>query len=154
MAIPLMKQATDDRPQPAPLRYGAVWGAGGMSLAESRHAVRTLLAQAGYDPATTVSQDAQIVVSELVTNAQRHAPGGGGLLLEVTSDLALLRVTVRDTSPRPPTFPEPDRRRVGGHGLHLVTRICDRLHTVALADGKQVVAELALRHDRGRGGGG
>ncbi|GGV15986.1 hypothetical protein GCM10010260_64170 [Streptomyces filipinensis] len=37
-----------------------------------------------------------------------------------------------------------DARRVGGHGLRLITRLCDRLHTVDPGTGKQVVAHLPL----------
>ncbi|MFD3621701.1 ATP-binding protein [Streptomyces sp. NPDC058676] len=74
----------------------------------------------------------------------RHAPGPGSLALEVTPDAALLRIAVRDTSPRPPELRAHDARRVGGHGLHLVSRLCDQLHTIALETGKQIVAHLRL----------
>jgi anti-sigma regulatory factor (Ser/Thr protein kinase) len=144
MVIPLRKQATDEHRPAALLRYGAVWDAEGTSIADARHAVRALLAHAGHPPGHTVSQDAQIVVSELVTNALRHAPGPGGILLELIPDPAHLRITVRDSSSRGPRLLVPDPHRIGGHGLHLITRICDQFHTVRLERGKQVVAALAL----------
>jgi anti-sigma regulatory factor (Ser/Thr protein kinase) len=143
MIIPLRKQAPDEH-QAAPLRYCIVWGTEGMSISQTRHAARILLARAGHHPSHTVSQDAQIVVSELVTNALRHAPGPGGLLLEVTED-GRLRITVRDSSPDRPVLLAPDRHRVGGHGLHLVARLCTHFDTRPTRDGKQVIAELALR---------
>ncbi|WP_399039351.1 ATP-binding protein [Streptomyces sp. 3330] len=126
------------------MRYRAAWDTSDVSIAETREAVRALLADAGHDPDQRPSQDAQIVVSELVTNALRHAPGPGDLALEVTPDAALLRITVRDSSPRPLELRAHDVRRVGGHGLFMVTRLCDQLHTIALETGKQIVAHLRL----------
>lgn len=95
-------------------------------------------------PHHQISQDTQIVVSELVTNALRHAPGPGGLLLEVLTTPARLRVTVRDTSRASPRLRVPDPHRIGGHGLHLITRLCSHFHTSPRDDGKQVTAEMLL----------
>ncbi|MFF8597168.1 ATP-binding protein [Streptomyces sp. NPDC015220] len=145
MVIPLRKQAADGRHPAAVLSYGAVWGAEGTSLADARSAARTLLARAGYPPRHQISQDAQIVISELIANALRHAPGPGGILLEVlTSDPARLRITVRDSSPHAPRLRVPDPHRIGGHGLHLITRLCDRFRTTRREDGKHVTAEMWL----------
>ncbi|MEW2249567.1 ATP-binding protein [Streptomyces sp. NPDC006975] len=150
MVTPL-KDRTPDEPGPSVARrYSTAWDtADGVSIAEARAAVRTLLSEAGHGPRDRSSQDAQLVVSELVTNAVRHAPGPGALLLEVTADGALLRVGVRDTSRHLPLLREHDPRRVGGHGLHLVGRLCDEVRAVPLDTGKQIVASLSLR---GRGG--
>ncbi|MGY1495221.1 ATP-binding protein [Streptomyces sp. QTS52] len=143
MVIPRKTRASDEQ-EPTALRYSAAWDTTDASVADARAAVRTLLADAGHNPDHRPSQDAQLVVSELVTNALRHAPGPGGLALEVTPDAALLRITVRDSSPRPPELPAYDIRRVGGHGLQLVTRLCDQLTTIGLETGKQIVAHLRL----------
>ena len=145
MVTPLGHRASDEQKAAACLRYSATWDTSDASIADARAAVRTLLAQAGHDPDQRPSQDAQLVVSELVTNALRHAPGPGSLALEVAPDAALLRIAVRDTSSRPPELRAHDARRVGGHGLLLVARLCDQLQTVALKTGKQVVAHLHLR---------
>ncbi|MEU1013879.1 ATP-binding protein [Streptomyces sp. NPDC005890] len=128
-----------------PWRYGAAWGTRGARIADARHAVRQLLARAGHHPRERPSQDAQLVVSELVTNAVRHAPGPGELTLEVTPDAAHLRIIVRDSSPLPPRLQVSDAGRIGGHGLHLVTRLCEQVCTVALDTGKRVVAHLSLQ---------
>ncbi|MFJ7073039.1 ATP-binding protein [Streptomyces sp. NPDC098781] len=144
MVTPLDNRASDRRDPTAPLRYSTAWHTD-TSPAAARAAVRALVARAGYDPDHQPVQDAQLVVSELVTNALRHAPGPGRLELEVTPDAALLRITVKDTSPSPPELRTHDARRVGGHGLRLVARLCDRLHTVVLDTGKQVAAHLYLR---------
>lgn len=144
MVTPLDDRSSYERDPAAPLRHSTAWHTD-TSLAQARAAVRALLARAGYDPGHRPGQDAQLIVTELVTNALRHAPGPGSLALEVTPDAALLRITVSDTSPRPPELLTHDARRVGGHGLRLVTRLCDRLHSVALDTGKQVAAHLDLR---------
>ncbi|MGF0175812.1 ATP-binding protein [Streptomyces sp. Marseille-Q5077] len=144
MVTPLDNRAADERDPATPLRYSTAWHTD-TSLTEARAAVRALLTRAGYDPDHQSGQDAQLIVSELLTNALRHAPGPGRLTLEVTPGAALLRITVSDTSPRPPELRTHDARRVGGHGLRLVTRLCDRLHTIALDTGKQVAAHLYLR---------
>lgn len=81
MVTPLGKESSDCPVPPAPLRYSAVWDWPEGRIADARHAVRTLLARAGHHPDHRPSQDAQLVVSELVTNAVRHAPGPGALLL-------------------------------------------------------------------------
>ncbi|MEU0967326.1 ATP-binding protein [Streptomyces sp. NPDC005917] len=145
MVIPLKNRVSNEPESAAPLRYSAAWDTTDTSIADARAAVRALLARVGHHPDHRPSQDAQLIVSELVTNALRHAPGPVGLALEVSPDAALLRITVSDTSPRPPELRAHDARRVGGHGLHLVTRLCGRLHTDALDTGKQVVAHLRLR---------
>ncbi|MFH8798226.1 ATP-binding protein [Streptomyces sp. NPDC017936] len=127
-----------------PLQYSAAWDTTHTSIADARRAVRTLLARAGHRPDRRPSQDAQLVVSELVTNAIRHAPGPGGLLLELTPDATLLRVTVRDSSPRPPRVRASDPGRPRGHGLRLVMGLCEQLQHITLTTGKQVVAQLRL----------
>ncbi|MGW2959428.1 ATP-binding protein [Streptomyces sp. NPDC001220] len=144
MVTPLKNRTPDEQGPAAPLRYNASWDTTGISIAEARAAVRTLLARAGHDPHHRSSQDAQLIVSELVTNAVRHAHGPGALACEVTPDAALLRISVRDSSPHLPELRAHDARRIGGHGLHLVHRLCDDLHITALDTGKQIVAHLRL----------
>ncbi|MFE9927301.1 ATP-binding protein [Streptomyces sp. NPDC005774] len=145
MATPLKNRTSDEQASVAPLRYSIAWDTADASITEARAAVRTLLAQAGHDPGHRPSQDAQLIVSELVTNALRHAPGPGELALEVAPDAALLRVTVSDRSPRSPELRAHDARRVGGHGLHLVAQLCDQVQAIARGAGKQVVAHFHLR---------
>jgi len=143
MVIPLRKHAPDAHTPAVPPRFGAAWGSEGASIADARNAVRGLLARAGHDRDHRISQDAEIVVSELVTNALRHAPGPGGLFLEMPAP-DRLRITVRDSSPEAPAPRSPDPRRVGGHGLHLITRLCEQFRTITVEGGKQVMAELGL----------
>ncbi|MFJ9734114.1 ATP-binding protein [Streptomyces sp. NPDC101169] len=126
------------------LLFSATWAEGALRIADARGAVRTLLARAGHSPAQRPSQDAQLVVSELITNALRHAPGPCGMLLEISPGRRELRVTVSDTSHRPPVVRPVDAERMGGRGLHLVLRICGRLRVTRDDRGKRVTATMPL----------
>jgi anti-sigma regulatory factor (Ser/Thr protein kinase) len=91
--------------------------------------------------------DARLVVSELVTNAIRHAPGPCGLTLHLIGEE--LVITVWDTSAEEPVFKRPDRHRVGGHGLHLVRAASTKVTVTPRAQGKQVTARLRVTRLRG-----
>ena len=74
-------------------------------------------------------EDIRLLVSELVTNAVRHAggPAGGQVQLDVTVEPPRVRVEVAD--PGAGFDPEPrddEMTRPGGWGLYLVDRIADR----------------------------
>ncbi|MEU0335630.1 ATP-binding protein [Streptomyces sp. NPDC006193] len=143
MDIPLRTHATTQA-RPAPLRYSRIWDSGISSIAEARDAVAALLSRARPAPGRRALQDAQLVVSELVTNAAKHAPGPCTLRLELLPDATALRVDVTDTSRQPPRRRPPDPGRVGGHGLHLVTMLCRDLGVTWLPHGKRVTATVPL----------
>jgi len=76
-----------------------------------------------------VLDDIRLLVSELVTNAVRHAdgPNGGEVALDVKIESSRVRVEVAD--PGGGFDPQPrddDMGRPGGWGLYLVDRIADR----------------------------
>ncbi|MER5888627.1 ATP-binding protein [Streptomyces sp. NPDC001941] len=146
MAIPHPDRPATEAGPVSPLRHSMAWGAEPPPVAAARGAVRAVLARAGHAPDGRTCQDAQLVVSELVTNAFRHAPGPGGLELEVPVGGGVLRITVSDTSPAP-LRPQPTgTNRVGGHGLALVALLCSELRT-AVRDpgpGKRVSADFPL----------
>ncbi|MGW2212060.1 ATP-binding protein [Streptomyces sp. NPDC001781] len=143
MDLPL---TTDTMPRTAPdlPRYSRRWDAGTASLPEARNAVADLLARVRPAPSVRAVQDAQLVTSELVTNALKHAPGPFFLHMEVVPDPPALRISVTDSSPRPPRHRAPDPERVGGHGLRLVSLLCDALEVVPLGRGKRITASVAL----------
>ncbi|MFM9709075.1 ATP-binding protein [Streptomyces galilaeus] len=87
--------------------------------------------------------DAELAVSELVTNAIRHAPGPCGMTLQLSREE--LTITVWDTSPQKPTVHESNRHRLGGHGLHLVHKVSHRIVVASQAAGEQITAHLHLR---------
>ncbi|MET8947247.1 ATP-binding protein [Streptomyces sp. NPDC004542] len=146
MVIPLRNQTADGQTSlaPAPLRYSATWEAGTLRGIDARRAVSAFLGRLGYLPDQRVSQDAQLVVSELVTNALQHAPGPCGLLLELSPGADVLRITVWDTCTALPELQPRDGGRIGGHGLRLVAMLCADLRTGPLDGGKRVTADLRL----------
>lgn len=82
---------------------------------------REAVAQAGQDWAVNRAADAELVVSELVTNALRH--GDGEITLRLQADRRGFRVEVEDTSPEAPHVAEGRAAGHGGYGLRLVQRL-------------------------------
>ncbi|MER5889434.1 ATP-binding protein [Streptomyces sp. NPDC001941] len=127
-----------------PLSHTISWDDEPQLIGEARDAARRLLARAGYGPEGQASKDAQLIVSELVTNAVRFAPGPGSLVLDIDPPSETLRITVRDSSRRRPRPQHHDRALPGGHGLRLVALLCTYLETSVTETGKQVVAHFRL----------
>ncbi|MFD9307983.1 ATP-binding protein [Streptomyces sp. NPDC060048] len=98
------------------------------------------------------AEDVLLVVSELLANAALHASGCSELVLTVGE--GALRIDVVDDTtvpPRPRTTPRPGVP--GGHGLHIVRRLCDRWGSYGHGTGKVVWAEIeAFRPPAGRHG--
>jgi anti-sigma regulatory factor (Ser/Thr protein kinase) len=67
---------------------------------------------------------ALLLVSEMLTNAYRHSTGEAQLLLHWAPDI--FRMTVWDTSPKPPDLREPRDDSEGGRGLYLLSLVADR----------------------------
>jgi two-component sensor histidine kinase len=88
--------------------------------------------------------DAGLVVSELVTNAVRHAPGPCVLALDLDLHNGLLQIAVSDTSKRPLQAQSFQPGRVGQHGLELVLTLCLTVGTDYTEQGKTVRAHLPL----------
>ncbi|MDH6605623.1 signal transduction histidine kinase [Streptomyces sp. SAI-208] len=84
----------------------------------------------------------QLIVSELVTNALKHAPGPVLMELRVTG--AGLEIVVGDSSPTLPSAQPADPGRVGRHGLEIVRAIAQDVVVQRLALGKRVTARIAL----------
>lgn len=151
MFVPLDQQTHGEpgavaAPVPA---YSTRWaGADSARIGEARRTVAAFLAEAvasgHHDPGERPLQDAQLIVSELVTNVIRHAPGPCGLRLELSPDGTRLRIAVRDGSRQVPLVRPLDGSRVGGHGLRLVTALAGGIRVVRSATGKEVVADLPL----------
>ncbi|MFC8427207.1 ATP-binding protein [Streptomyces sp. NPDC057253] len=89
-----------------------------------------------------VEEEALLVVSELVTNADRHSNGPYILELEGT-DTALV-VTVYDSSAAlPRRFPR-DPERIGRHGLEIVHVLAREVAAERVPVGKRVRAVLGF----------
>jgi serine/threonine-protein kinase RsbW len=75
------------------------------------------------------ARDVRLLVSELVTNAVRHAnlAAGDVILLVIELVEKVLRVEVHDPGGGfVPTAPSPDPARPSGWGLYLVAELADR----------------------------
>jgi anti-sigma regulatory factor (Ser/Thr protein kinase) len=87
---------------------------------------------------------AELLVSELVTNAHVHAPGPS--CLRVKRSEKCLRLSVWDASGEPPRISTPSAGAEGGRGLGIVAELADQWghYPMALsrAGGKLVWCEL------------
>jgi anti-sigma regulatory factor (Ser/Thr protein kinase) len=141
-----------------PLPYEGVWRftapAVDASVPQARHAVRDLLSRQGVPASDDLVHGLLLIVSELVTNAVRHAALLSPMLaVEVAVGAEWVRVSVEDNHPYRPTALEADHAQTGGRGLLLVTEIareaggvCDVEHTAS--GGKVIWAALPLKPAR------
>ncbi|MEU0526292.1 ATP-binding protein [Streptomyces niveus] len=140
-----------------PLPYEGVWRFTApsieISVPQARRAVRDLLERQGAPVSGETVQGLLLIVSELVTNAVRHA---ALLSPEVAVEVAIaadwIRVSVEDNHPYRPKPLERDYAQTGGRGLLLVREItleaggtCDVEHTAS--GGKIIWALLPLTPD-------
>ncbi|MEV6104814.1 ATP-binding protein [Streptomyces sp. NPDC051940] len=142
----------------APAPYEGVWRftapALDSSVPQSRHAVRDLLNRQRVPAPDALVHGLLLIVSELVTNAVRHAallsPEIG---VEVAISADWVRVSVEDQHPYRPKALEAEDDETGGRGLLLVKSItveaggvCDVQHTAS--GGKVIWASLPLQAPR------
>ncbi|MFF8594085.1 ATP-binding protein [Streptomyces sp. NPDC015220] len=86
-----------------------------------------------------------LVVSELVTNADRHS--GGPYVLELEGTDALVSVCVYDSSATLPRRYPRDPRRIGRHGLEIVHALAAEVTADRVPVGKRVRALVHLERD-------
>ncbi|MFI1413361.1 ATP-binding protein [Streptomyces sp. NPDC020707] len=120
-----------------------------LCIAEARHLAADFLSQAQAEhgvPVTARAMDlTQLVVSELVTNALKHAPGPVLLALRIVG--GLLDVGVWDSDPALPAARAADPGRVGQHGLEIVMAVCEDFEVRREPVGKQITARIRLLAD-------
>ena len=95
------------------------------AAAEARHALDDI----GDAVPVSTLRDVKLLVSELVTNAVRHAGLARGDVIVLVLELAdhALRVEVHDPGGGfVPRAPAPDPARPSGWGLYLVAELADR----------------------------
>lgn len=129
-----------------PLRQAAHYSGEPGCIAEARTFAARFLDQlrAGWCAPADPRADGELllVVSELITNADRHSNGPYILELEGTDDA--VTVSVYDSSAAlPRRFPR-DPERVGRHGLEIVHAIADEVTAERVPVGKRVRARLPL----------
>lgn len=104
---------------------------------EARRAVRKALAESG---GSDMADAAELVTSELVTNAVVHA--GTQVSLRITTEASAVRVEIGDSSPHLPVPRSWGRTAGTGRGLLLVDDQADRWGAVRTGTGKVVWFEI------------
>jgi two-component sensor histidine kinase len=108
--------------------------------AQARRTTAQALQRWGYSH--EVTQDVALVVSELVSNAVRHAGSELTLSVHRESD-RVLRISVQDATPLPsPTANRPFPAQPG-HGLWIVAAVCTAWGVEPATGGKVVWALIA-----------
>ena len=109
------------------------------SVRRAREWLRTFL---GDRVATGQTDDALLVISELVTNALRH--GLGDVVVRASlDDETAVRVSVTDSGAEQPRLLPPDPRRLGGVGLRIVDDIAASWGVSRFPGGKTAWAVIA-----------
>jgi anti-sigma regulatory factor (Ser/Thr protein kinase) len=109
-------------------------------VGRARHAARAQLVEWGLQQACDF---AELLISELVTNAVRHARG----LVRISLSAAdgLLRCEVEDSSPVPPSPRAACRDDEGSRGLLLVEVLSSGWGSIPTGRGKLVWFEVPVR---------
>ncbi|WP_405779893.1 ATP-binding protein [Streptomyces sp. NBC_00859] len=112
--------------------------------AEAREAASGFLAGLHPAPPAHTSQNLVLLVSELVTNALRHA--GGVTVMRLRADRRSFEVAVADPSPAHPQDRTPDLTgRTGGFGWPMVQRLARSVAVSSGVDGGKVVSATLAR---------
>ncbi|WP_406139206.1 ATP-binding protein [Streptomyces sp. NBC_01089] len=128
------------------------WSRHPACVARARAELRTALESWGL---AALMDPAAVVLSELLTNAGRHAVVSPGREIEtrflLDGDGRGLRIEVHDASPVPPRMAAPDQDADGGRGLFLVDALADTWgFGERVGPGKVVWAVLGPDGDGGR----
>ena len=107
------------------------------SVPEARHFVARSL------PETCWADEVTLLVSELASNAVRHA--GTPFTVSLACDGATVRVEVDDGNVHRPVLREPSVDAVTGRGLLIVDALAERWGVDSTPTGKTVWFELACR---------
>ncbi|MEU6525741.1 ATP-binding protein [Streptomyces sp. NPDC046924] len=136
----------------APRRATYALDGDGAWIAKARQLAAAFLTRARTEDGLPVSARAveitQLVVSELVTNARKYAPGPVRLDLCITDDA--LEVMVRDGSGVLPVARVANPDRVGQHGLEIVMAVAHGLDVQPEPTGKRITARISLVETAGR----
>ncbi|MFF7445683.1 MULTISPECIES: ATP-binding protein [unclassified Streptomyces] len=121
----------------------------GTCIAEARRLSAEFLVRAQVEHGLSVSQRAkdvtQLVVSELVTNARKYAPGP--VLMELRIVDGSVEVVVCDSEPTLPVASAADAGRIGRHGLEIVMAVAHGFDAQPTPLGKRVTARIALANE-------
>ncbi|GGW37621.1 hypothetical protein GCM10010503_12050 [Streptomyces lucensis JCM 4490] len=131
------------RPLGAPRGRATAWDASwplGRELTSVRRARRLVTAQLDDWAVADLADAAELLVSELVTNALRHTRGPLRLNLRLSGTRLLCEV--EDTEPVDPVRGTGDPDAEGGRGVELVGLLADAWGSTRTATGKTIWFEL------------
>jgi anti-sigma regulatory factor (Ser/Thr protein kinase) len=114
------------------------------SVPAARHFVDRAL------PATCWADEVTLLVSELASNAVRHA--GTDFTVTLQCDGSVVRIEAHDADPALPVASTPAVDAVTGRGLMIVDALADRWGVEPTTTGKMVWFELACRSGDPRAG--
>ncbi|MFJ7988364.1 ATP-binding protein [Streptomyces sp. NPDC096351] len=83
-----------------------------------------------------------LVVSELVTNAHKYAPGP--VRMELWIHAGSVEVSVCDSRSAVPAVRGVDPGRIGQHGMEIIQALADHLSIEPRPDGKRITVRLSL----------
>ena len=116
------------------------------SITEARRLAREFFAQCAPPLHASLLRDALLAVSELATNAVRHAPGP--FELELADDGRRLTIAVSDTHTTAPAARTADLiGGSGGVGLHVLNGLAETVETTTHTAGKTVIVTLERAHE-------
>ncbi|MGN9816348.1 ATP-binding protein [Streptomyces sp. SD11] len=123
----------------------------GSVIAEARRRAAEFLTRVQSEYGLPVSARAvdltRLVVSELVTNARKYAPGPASMELRIAGDA--VEVAVWDSDPVLPMARAADAGRVGQHGLEIVMAVVQGFEVRQEPVGKRITVRIALLDDPG-----
>ncbi|MET9496957.1 ATP-binding protein [Streptomyces sp. NPDC006552] len=129
----------------------AVTFEGSADIAEARGLARDFLTSVQAEHGLPVSARAmgtvQLVVSELMTNARKYAPGPCLLDLEISE--GAVHISVWDSSTAQPSVGAADPHRIGQHGLEIVMAVSQTFCVHREPVGKRITASVVLADDPG-----
>ncbi|MDX3310968.1 ATP-binding protein [Streptomyces sp. ME08-AFT2] len=145
-----MESRSDDEGGTGPgtdlIQAGYALAGGDGCIAQARRDAADFLTRArderGVDVSSRAMDLTRLVVSELVTNVRKYAPGPALMQLRVTG--AMVEVVVRDSDPTVPVAGTADPARIGRHGLEIVQAVAQDLAVERRPDGKRVIARIVL----------
>ncbi|MFE0774258.1 ATP-binding protein [Streptomyces sp. NPDC058861] len=128
------------------MRAGYALDGGSGCISDARHHATAFLDNARAEHHLTVSERARdltgLVVSELVTNALKYAPGP--VLMELRVNTESADVIVWDSDPTVPAALAADPGRIGQHGMEIVRAVTENLFIEQEPIGKRITARIAL----------
>ncbi|MFD8223167.1 ATP-binding protein [Streptomyces massasporeus] len=135
------------------MRVGYALDGDDSCIADARRHAAAFLDRASAEQHLPVSARARdltaLVVSELVTNTRKYAPGP--VLLELCITARVVEVTVWDSAPTMPAARAADPNRVGQHGLEIVKAVAEEFTVRREAVGKRITARIPLADGPARG---